>query len=86
MIQIDPLPPARLSSRDLSDRSRLGSLGGRRMKCPGCKHENPPESNFCLGCGARLIADTVRGLMLNVATVHRDHTALGLADPSLKKR
>jgi class 3 adenylate cyclase/tetratricopeptide (TPR) repeat protein len=24
------------------------------MKCPSCQHENPPESNFCLGCGIRL--------------------------------
>ena len=24
------------------------------MQCPRCRHENPPESNFCLGCGARL--------------------------------
>ena len=23
-------------------------------ECPGCKHQNPPQSNFCLGCGARL--------------------------------
>src|SRR4051812_46782038 len=24
------------------------------MKCPQCQHANPPESNFCLGCGVRL--------------------------------
>ena len=24
------------------------------MTCPSCQHANPPESNFCLGCGARL--------------------------------
>ncbi len=24
------------------------------MKWPRCQHENPPESNFCLGCGVRL--------------------------------
>ena len=24
------------------------------MKCPRCQHENPPQSNYCLGCGARL--------------------------------
>src|SRR6266852_2561048 len=24
------------------------------MQCPRCQHENPPESNFCLGCGAHL--------------------------------
>jgi class 3 adenylate cyclase/tetratricopeptide (TPR) repeat protein len=24
------------------------------MRCPGCQHENPPGSNFCLGCGTRL--------------------------------
>jgi class 3 adenylate cyclase/tetratricopeptide (TPR) repeat protein len=24
------------------------------VKCPRCQHENPAESNFCLGCGARL--------------------------------
>src|SRR4030081_719604 len=24
------------------------------MKCPRCQHENPPGSNFCPGCGARL--------------------------------
>src|SRR5712691_9861797 len=24
------------------------------MDCPRCRHENPPQSNFCLGCGARL--------------------------------
>src|SRR5262245_40824206 len=24
------------------------------MTCPRCQHENPPESNFCLGCGTRL--------------------------------
>src|SRR5215468_9061248 len=26
------------------------------MKCPRCQHENPPRSNFCLGCGTRLVA------------------------------
>src|SRR6266849_2138962 len=24
------------------------------MKCARCQHENPVQSNFCLGCGARL--------------------------------
>src|SRR5262249_21042294 len=24
------------------------------MTCPSCQHVNPPGSNFCLGCGARL--------------------------------
>src|SRR5438093_198413 len=24
------------------------------MQCPQCQHENPPGSNFCLGCGTRL--------------------------------
>ena len=24
------------------------------MKCPRCQYDNPPASNFCLGCGARL--------------------------------
>jgi class 3 adenylate cyclase/tetratricopeptide (TPR) repeat protein len=24
------------------------------MKCPRCQQENPPGSNFCLGCGTRL--------------------------------
>ena len=24
------------------------------MKCPRCQYENPPRSNFCLGCGTRL--------------------------------
>ena len=24
------------------------------MRCPGCQHENPAGSNFCLGCGPRL--------------------------------
>jgi predicted amidophosphoribosyltransferase len=24
------------------------------MKCHRCQHENPPQSNYCLGCGARL--------------------------------
>ena len=24
------------------------------MQCPRCQHENPPGSNFCLGCGTRL--------------------------------
>jgi len=24
------------------------------MKCPRCQHENPLQSNYCLGCGARL--------------------------------
>src|SRR5262245_21780036 len=24
------------------------------MQCPRCQYENPPESNFCLGCGNRL--------------------------------
>ena len=24
------------------------------MTCPSCQHANPPESGFCLGCGARL--------------------------------
>src|SRR5215510_7564308 len=26
------------------------------MKCPRCQQENPPRSNFCLGCGTRLVA------------------------------
>jgi class 3 adenylate cyclase/tetratricopeptide (TPR) repeat protein len=25
------------------------------MRCPSCQHDNPPQSNFCLGCGARLV-------------------------------
>jgi len=25
------------------------------MRCPGCQHENPAGSKFCLGCGARLV-------------------------------
>jgi class 3 adenylate cyclase/tetratricopeptide (TPR) repeat protein len=25
------------------------------MRCLRCQHDNPPESNFCLGCGARLV-------------------------------
>src|SRR5262245_33454602 len=25
------------------------------MTCPSCQHANPPESNFCLACGARLV-------------------------------
>jgi hypothetical protein len=24
------------------------------MQCPQCQHENPPQSKFCLDCGARL--------------------------------
>jgi class 3 adenylate cyclase len=24
------------------------------MECPSCRHENPGDSRFCLGCGARL--------------------------------
>ncbi len=24
------------------------------MKCSRCQYENPPGSNFCLGCGTRL--------------------------------
>jgi predicted amidophosphoribosyltransferase len=24
------------------------------MQCARCQHENPSESNFCLGCGSRL--------------------------------
>jgi len=24
------------------------------VRCPRCQHENPPGSNFCLGCGTRL--------------------------------
>jgi class 3 adenylate cyclase/tetratricopeptide (TPR) repeat protein len=24
------------------------------MQCPRCRQENPPDSSFCLGCGARL--------------------------------
>src|SRR5207249_6069674 len=24
------------------------------LQCPRCQHENPPGSNFCLGCGTRL--------------------------------
>ena len=24
------------------------------MKCPQCQHDNPPQSSFCLECGARL--------------------------------
>jgi class 3 adenylate cyclase len=29
-------------------------MEGSGMKCARCQHENPPESNFCLGCGSRL--------------------------------
>ena len=25
------------------------------MMCPACQQENPPQSNFCVGCGARLV-------------------------------
>ena len=28
--------------------------GGRGVQCLRCQHENPPASNFCLGCGAPL--------------------------------
>src|SRR5205809_1979714 len=24
------------------------------MKCPRCQHDNPPQANFCLECGARV--------------------------------
>ena len=24
------------------------------MRCPQCQHDNPTDSQFCLGCGARL--------------------------------
>ena len=26
------------------------------MQCPRCRHDNPPQSKFCAGCGARLSA------------------------------
>jgi class 3 adenylate cyclase/tetratricopeptide (TPR) repeat protein len=26
------------------------------MQCPRCQHENPPQANFCLECGARFAA------------------------------
>ena len=26
------------------------------MKCSRCQHDNPPGSNFCSGCGARVVA------------------------------
>src|SRR4029450_9253661 len=29
------------------------------MKCPRCQYENPPGSNFCLGCGTRLGATCI---------------------------
>src|SRR5262245_59298792 len=29
-------------------------MGGGGMTCSRCQHENPPGSNFCLGCGSRL--------------------------------
>jgi hypothetical protein len=29
-------------------------LTGPRMRCARCQEGNPPESSFCLGCGARL--------------------------------
>ena len=34
----------------------MGRVGLREVAvdCPRCQHENPPGSNFCLGCGARL--------------------------------
>ena len=25
------------------------------MRCPACRHENPPQAKFCLECGARLV-------------------------------
>jgi len=30
------------------------AAGASGMTCSRCQHENPPGSNFCLGCGARL--------------------------------
>ena len=24
------------------------------MQCPRCQQQNPPQSNFCLGCGGRV--------------------------------
>src|SRR5262249_43424274 len=35
-------------------RSLAHALGDSGMTCPRCQHVNPPGSNFCLGCGARL--------------------------------
>lgn len=30
------------------------SPGGADMKCPGCQHDNPPDLEVCVSCGARL--------------------------------
>ena len=51
---LDPSGSPRLSSRHLSDRSRLRFLGGRSMQCPQCQHENPPGMKFCGECAAPL--------------------------------
>ena len=39
------------------------------MRCPGCQHENPAGSNFCLGCGGQLaLACAVCGADLPVGS------------------
>ncbi len=53
---LDPIRSWGLSSRHLSDHSRPGSLGGSRMKCPRCQHENPASPKFCPECGTSLRA------------------------------
>jgi class 3 adenylate cyclase len=33
---------------------RTAKGGASGMACPRCRHENPPDSSFCLQCGSRL--------------------------------
>ena len=36
-----------------------GQQGGPQTKCPKCRALNPASSNFCSGCGAKLVIETV---------------------------
>jgi class 3 adenylate cyclase/tetratricopeptide (TPR) repeat protein len=47
------LTPQRLADL-LVRRPAAGPVGGSRMQCPRCQHENPTGQKFCGDCGARL--------------------------------
>ena len=39
---------------DASSAQRLAlQIGDFVMQCPRCRHENPPQANFCMECGTR---------------------------------
>lgn len=81
-------------------RSRLARLGARIraldqpgqreapfMRCLRCQQENPPGSNFCLGCGARLgLTCALCGAVLVAGTRFCNKCGISLAPRARESR